>query len=318
MPCYQRRRHHPRHGGGFRFHPYFHPRFHPFFSDEDEAVTAHLLSVFQNDKARFDEESSDAVYSIAMDLPGVKAHQVTVEETNGEIEITAFRTNEKGDLTKTYQDIMYVHPRTADLGNIQALLTDGVLTVTVPKVSNEPLVVVAEAGSPPEPLGEENEFRVSLDLPGVKPSNLQLQYRPREQQAHVKATRTIATRIIEMERTIDVKSASSSIDMEQARAFLCNGVFTLVAPVNREMDTGAENGSNSMKTIVVTDGDALPSMASLHLDDSSMSNDAEDDSKKPAASNLVETVNAEEDEKEEWEEVKTDVPAAAAANNNDN
>jgi len=250
-----------------------------------------------------------------MDVPGVKAHHVTVEETKGDIEITAIRMNddnENNEVSKTYQDIFYVRPHTADLANMQALLTDGVLTITVPKKEDEPIDIVPEAGCPPDANNSiDNEFRVSLDLPGVKPSHLKLQSRRcgRDGQTvvHLEATRKIGSRTFQLERKLKIEE--SSTDMARARAFLYNGVFTLTAPTtaqqSEDMDSDGATGATSTKksatrTIIVTDGDAVPSIASLHLAGDYDHEEVEDT--KVAAANMVETADEEE---KDWEEVKT-------------
>merc|ERR1712137_1050065 len=102
--------------------------------------------------------------------------------------------------------------------------------------------------------------------------------------------------------------------MQQARAFLFNGVFTLVAPLSRVMDTSSSTNNSKMRTIVVTDGDAVPSMASLELND--------DEDSKPKAKETNETEDAmvetvEEEDGKDWEEVNKDTATVEPASKAD-
>merc|ERR1719218_594481 len=120
-----------------RFHPYaLNPMAAFLFDDDDDddmIPSASFLQQYTKNKARWNEEESNDSYTIDMDVPGVKLQQITVEETNGEIEITAIRVNNEGEVLDTYQDIFYVPPSAADLSNTTATLKDGVLTIKVPK-----------------------------------------------------------------------------------------------------------------------------------------------------------------------------------------
>jgi len=331
MPCSQRR--YQNHcgrggGGGMRFHHHHHPymAFHPFFhcsnsegGQAQEEILAHLLNMIpttsnnnndsgnDNDtsaatktKSRWNE--SDDAYTFEMDIPGVKARHVTIEEKNGEMEITAIRMSRNGEeVLQTYQEVLYVRPSTSNLAQATATLHDGVLTLTVPKTKRpEPFKVVVESDTPPAPAAVEameeedtkTEFRVALDLPGVKVKDLQVQVRHNQEHhptVFLEATRTLGGRTMMTRRLIHVRPTTT--DMTQARAFLQDGVFTLLAPIptvatNDDQDANAEAKPAAMRTILVTDGEMeeeeeeVPSVAALNLNEDKTTNvDGEEEMK---------------------------------------
>ena len=285
-----------------RFHPYaLNPMAAFLFDDDDDddmIPSATFLQQYTKNKARWNEEESNDSYTIDMDVPGVKLHQITVEETNGEIEITAIRVNNEGEVLDTYQDIFYVRPSAADLSNTTATLKDGVLTIKVPKKVYETVEVEIESSNPPTAASgdDNNEFRVSLDLPGVQISNVKLEFR--EDKLHMKATRHIGNRTVNMARLFEIPSTT---DMTAARAFLQDGVFTLVAP-NRVAEM--EEDSGSTKTIPVLDGDAIPLVSALRLDDSN------DETAEADGTAMVEG-------EKDWEEIEDDAKKPAANTNSD-
>ncbi|CAB9498881.1 expressed unknown protein [Seminavis robusta] len=306
MPCSQRPFRHGHHGhrghrGGF--HPYMmmrggFPHFHPFFMAANESAEedSSPMSMFQKNKSTWNETEENYIFQ--MDVPGVKAHQITIEEKDGEVEVTAIRMNNKNEIEKTYQEILYVRPTTSDLANTVATLDNGVLTVIVPKKSNDPVNIETETTSPPEAT-DDKEFRISIDLPGVKAPDLKAH--ARQGKVYIEATRKIGDRVLKLHRTIETQDLAS-VDVAHARAFLQDGVFTLVVPSNQEeaMDSD-EKKPAGMRTIWVTSEDEVPAaLASLYLDD-------KDEELKEAM--VVETVT--EDDKEGWEQVNEDTKKPA-------
>ena len=95
MPCHGRRFHH-HHPRFHRFHPYFPPHHHPFFYAQAMVDDEQEPSFLDNkNKARV-RETQDR-YVVQMEIPGVKVQHVTIEETKGEIEITAIRMNDTAE-----------------------------------------------------------------------------------------------------------------------------------------------------------------------------------------------------------------------------
>jgi HSP20 family molecular chaperone IbpA len=74
---------------------------------------------------------SGDVYSLEVDLPGVKPNGVTVEALVGErsVRVTSVRENNNGAATKT---VKYSLPEDADVKFATAVLRDGVLTLRFP------------------------------------------------------------------------------------------------------------------------------------------------------------------------------------------
>ena len=320
MPCSQRSsfRSHCR-----RFHPYtFHPHHtaaifggqHFYCNggasydcneenvDQDTAAIVNLYP-FMKHKARVTETKE--CFTVQMDVPGVKAHQVTIEEKDGEIEITAIRmvddkNNQK--VAHTYQEILYVNKSSANFDGAVAALNNGVLTITVPKKENllQDHVIVTEASHPPPPLPAEDSndnsfFRMSFDLPGVYPSDLIVKVDQEQNHVTVTGNRTIGGRpnAITIRRVFEIKP---SVDVSQARSYLQGGVFTFISPTI----VGSSNGPSPMRNIYVTSADKDPivhSVASLHLNDGDNGHDHERDGTDETMENGWERVTADEDAK---------------------
>jgi HSP20 family molecular chaperone IbpA len=242
-------------------------------------------AVWSNHKAQMEE--SDQEFTIHMDIPGVKANRVTIEEKDGEIEITAIRVGADDKVLKIYQEILYVNPHKSELANSRATLTNGVLNLTIPKNLGVKEEVEVEAAEIPTDLSE-NVFRFRLDLPGIGPSNLKVTIR--DDKVHLLGKRILGEkRRMLVQRSYDVPP---SMDTSQARALLQDGVFTFLAPVHEK------EVASSVRTIFVEDEGLLePSIAGIKLtDEAEMEQDNEEE-----ISTMVETVK--EAEKDEWEKV---------------
>ena len=305
MPCSFRRS-----GNRYaaRFHPYMMAATDPVLhavlfgtdtqTEEDEATR---LSFVEN-KARWNEAEEDH-YSFQLDVPGVMANHVTIEETNGEMEVTAIRFDSlTGDVTKSYKEIFYIKPQAAVLSDTRATLKDGVLTIVVPKKKpQEPIEMEIEIVSPPPPSASASVtyFRVTLDLPGVKIGNIHVH--AHEDKLHILASRTIGDRVMNIRRIFEIQP---STDMTQARAFLQDGVFTFLAPI-----VAVDNAASATDSAAVTtrnipvveehdedDCGVPPSFAFLNLKED-QEEKADNNENKMAVQTAVES-----DEKE-WEQI---------------
>lgn len=254
----------------------------------EEEIAARLFP--HKNKTRWIESEDN--YTFEMDVPGVRPHQVVIEEKAGDIEVSAIRMKNESDIEKSYQESLYISPHKADLARAFATLIDGVLSLTVPKKNNEPVDLVPEGGAPPPETPQ--EFRATLDLPGVKGSALQAQ--GREGKVYVEATRQLGRRTTTLKRVIEVQPPSAP--MAQARVFLQDGVFTLLVPTQSE-DMG-ELKPAGMRTIYVTQDEVPEALATLSLEDESPK---KEEGLKEAM--VVETVLDEED-KAAWEQVNED------------
>lgn len=240
-----------------------------------------------NHKGRVEE--SNKMYTLQMDIPGVKAERVTIEEQDGNIEITAVRASADGQhVTKIYQEIFHVNPYKFDISQAKAILTNGVLSLTVPKNENRKNSVEVETEDIPTDLPS-NIFRFSMDLPGVSANGLKVVLQSNDK-VLVTGPRVIHHKRILVERCFDVPP---SMDPNQARALLQDGVFTFLAPVFGEH----KNALPRFIYLEQQDDTTVESaVAQLNLEDNqeTMIQDQQDV--------FVETVEANNDH-ESWEEV---------------
>mmetsp|Transcript_35167 Transcript_35167/g.92089 ORF Transcript_35167/g.92089 Transcript_35167/m.92089 type:complete len:316 (+) Transcript_35167:36-983(+) len=158
---------------------------------------------------------------LSIDLPGVKANDVQVVLENGKLRVKAER---KAGKQVTFHRELPIDDSVIE--SSMASLVDGVLTISLTKKQSPESVSVAVASEyPPESITEEN-VHFSLDLPGVKSSDL-------------KVTRLSGNIAIEGERkngqfSSTVKRSyevdTKTVDVDSIRAFLADGVLTFVAP----------------------------------------------------------------------------------------
>mmetsp|Transcript_16235 Transcript_16235/g.24033 ORF Transcript_16235/g.24033 Transcript_16235/m.24033 type:complete len:258 (-) Transcript_16235:124-897(-) len=249
-------------------------------------------------KARVNETSDS--YVVQMAIPGVKVQHVTVEETNGEIEITAIRMNATGDdVDQTYQDVLYLKPSTADMTKATGTLNHGVLKLEVPKRTPPMLEVETETAVAPAPSAAEEssnqQFRVTFDLPGVPASQVRVKVFPEDHKLVVQGVRPRRSgddKDIFFRRIFEIPQYDT-VDMSLTRSFLLDGVFTLVMPSSADTmatdDDDQQDTTNNTRIIVVTtEEDNLPSVGNMSLNegekdwDHVVSDDVDVDKKPPA------------------------------------
>lgn len=281
MPSCQQRRNQ-------RFMYAFHPgacqaRFPGSFVFDEEAH--HPI---WNNKAR--TEDSEQAHTIRMDIPGVKADRVSIEEKDGEIEITAVRVDAEGEVSKIYQEIFYVNPFRSDVENARATVTNGVLSLTIPKNDTNNKIVEVESTSVPSDLPSDI-FRYSTDLPGVAASGLNVEIV--DDRIHFQGKRALGDKRILVEHSFEVPP---SMDISQARALLVDGVFTFLAPIHNK------EAAASLRTILVEDEMLIePSVAEMKIGDDDEMNQDEADGEL-----AVETVDEGEKGSESWEQVRSE------------
>jgi len=274
----------PHHAGGCR-------RDLRFLHDN---ATAHndTTSIWSQHRAQTQE--SEEFFTVQMDIPGVKADRVTIEEKDGEIEITAIRVGTDDEtLIKIYQQVLYMSPHKTNLENAHAALTHGVLTLTIPKNLAMKEEVKVETAEVPTELADD-VFRYSLDLPGIGAVNLKVSIR--DDKVHLIGKRILSDRrrMLVLQRTFEVPP---SMDTSQARALLQDGVFTFLAPVHEKEST------STVRNIFVEDESSIqPSIAEMKLtEDEEMANTGPEEDKKEETTRMVETV--EEEENDEWDKL---------------
>ena len=96
----------------------------------------------QNFAPAVDIYEDDGMISVSAQLPGVKAEEVNIEVENGVLTISGERKLEREDKREGYHRIessygaftrSFVLPESADSERVEANLSDGVLTVRIPK-----------------------------------------------------------------------------------------------------------------------------------------------------------------------------------------
>ncbi|KAL3936799.1 MAG: hypothetical protein SGBAC_007953 [Bacillariaceae sp.] len=295
-----------------------HPAFacHPAFPDEN-LFAAFLqghgtflhpgADACNQSKARTSSDEEEA-HVLRMDVPGVKADRISIEEKNGEVEITALRMNGK-DVTKVYQEVFYLNPFRFDIDEAKATLTNGVLTLRIPKNQqanvNEIPVESASAPSELSKSSSNNIFRHTLDLPGVPASSLEVKLV--EDRVRLVGKRSIGdNKRVSVQRSFEVPP---NMDTLQARALLQDGVFTFLAPVH-----STEEGQQ-LRTIFVQEAMEIEpaAMADMKIADEENSSDSKPTTKdetmhEDGGDVNVETVDEDVEAKEtdSWEEVASE------------
>ena len=96
-----------------------------------------------NTKIKCDVYEKDGVFYLIMDMPGFRKEDINILYDKGVLEVTAEKSEEVEDTDYIYKERNYGKlSRTFSLGDIveeeiKANLTDGVLTITVPKKKEE-------------------------------------------------------------------------------------------------------------------------------------------------------------------------------------
>lgn len=169
----------------------------------------------------------EEAWVIYMDLPGVKGENVDIEEDNGTLKVNAQR--KAGDkVLATYQQHFALDPKTADLSKLSTELADGVLTITIPKKPKPaPLTIQVLPEDAPDVTEEEEakEFRYTFELPGVKAGGVKVEFQ--DGVLRLDAERKNGRYTSSFQRMFTV---GQSVDMSHAKAYLVDGMFTIVAP----------------------------------------------------------------------------------------
>ena len=181
------------------------------------AVTKQSLVRSYRSNANVTEQ--DDRWIVCMDMPGVKADDVSIAEKAGVVNIEAERENRV-----RYVQQFSVDPKKAILSQLGAELTDGVLKLTIPKKA--PMAPVAIPLFPEEaPEIEDTHSHFTMDLPGVSLTSLKLEYK--DDNLFLHAERKRFGRDVKIERVLQV---GSSVDIAQAKGYLSEGVLTVIAP----------------------------------------------------------------------------------------
>jgi HSP20 family molecular chaperone IbpA len=169
-------------------------------------------------------EGHDA-WTLIMDLPGVKSNDVEIEEEDGTLKVAAERTS-GGEVTAKYQQQFALDPLTTDADQLKADLSDGVLTMRVPKkTAPESVTIETFALDVPEVSDDTKVVQFTIDLPGVMPQDVKVEYHSGT--LYLEAERKKGRFTSKVRRMFTVDRLT---DLTYAKAYLTDGVFTLVAP----------------------------------------------------------------------------------------
>ena len=173
------------------------------------------------------ETSAD--YKISVDVPGVKAEDISVTyDDTGSLSIKS-GTKER-DFTKSF----VIDPHTVQVDAITASITDGVLTVIAPKPEPRPIAVSLAADEDSEPFENNHSFNMTMDVPGVRLEDLSIMLRDTTSLS-IQAVRR--RRANQQER---VFSKTISVDPEtysvsETKASLSYGVLVVSVPRKPQM-----------------------------------------------------------------------------------
>jgi HSP20 family molecular chaperone IbpA len=170
----------------------------------------HSYSRFQ-----YHVENKEDVSIVSLDLPGVKDNEVKVEFHNGVVKV------------ETNQHIfkLRVNEKRLDLEAIRANLTNGVLTVTIPKKAEEAprsIPVSLEYPTTEPTTDDDKSVRFTVDVPGVKAEDLKLEIKDSTLSLHAK--RYYGERVSSTEKYFTVET---KVDASAFNAYLANGVLTI-------------------------------------------------------------------------------------------
>lgn len=223
--------------------------------------------MFNNRQAQVIENGNALIMSL--DLPGVKRQDLNIDVEKGVLSIVAERKSSTGNTRKMAQQF-FINDQKVDAGKFEAYLTDGVLTITLPKKEETKPVAIPVVKQAPPVMEGNNCMQFTCDLPGVKVNDIKLEFHEQSITLHAMRQRGQGTSSIDKEYVVD----SSNVDTESLKAYLADGVLTITV-ARKEVP----------KQVVSVSTGTPP------VDASKTSDEAKDDD-----GVLVETVNNEDDD----------------------
>lgn len=213
----------------------------------EEPKSSSDSSVIYQTKNIHIQDSGDA-YTFSLDLPGIKRSDAKVELRDGVLRVEAERRLGNNGSAKQVQHFL-LKDHLIDQEAVKANLADGVLTITVPKKANAtPVIIRVVAGSPPESTEDAKEVRLTLDLPGVKASDLKLELHPGSISLH--AERKVGGRVTAIDKHFAVDQ--TRVDFSAFNAFMEDGILTI---------TGYRKDAPEPIAIPVSDASTPPTTA---------------------------------------------------------
>jgi HSP20 family molecular chaperone IbpA len=200
------------------------------------------FSVIYDDRNVHIIDIGDA-FTFSLDLPGIKSSDAKVELQDGVLRIEAERKFREKCSSKQIQHFL-MKEQHIDRDKIRASLSDGVLTITVPKKPTAaPIAIPAMAEYPPEKSEDAKELRMALDLPGVRASDVKLELYDGSITLHAERKDRAST----IDKIIYVDEMR--VDPNAFKAFVVDGVLTI---------TGYRKGAPEPKQIKVADAEPEP------------------------------------------------------------
>lgn len=220
-------------------------------------------SVVYHDKNVHIEDHGEA-FTFSLDLPGIRSSDAKVELRDGVLTVEAERKFADKRTTKHIQHFV-IKEQPIDIDQLRASLSDGVLTITVPKKPDaKPIDIPVATEYPPEKTEDVKELRLALDLPGVRASDLRLEFRDGTITLH--AERKDRASCIDKIFYVD----QARVDPESFKAFMIDGVLTITgyskdAPEPKQI--GVSSGpARGPKQITVSDLTAAAATTNDHVE----------------------------------------------------
>ena len=246
------------------------------------------------------------MYILSIDIPGVKAEDISIHVKDGAVKFSAERKSRSGEVMAQYRQTFALDEHSIELGQVTAHFSEGVLSLSIPKKLNEgPITVfVQDAEAPDE---SEKEMRLHLDIPGVKVNDTKISFE--RSTLTVKAQRSQGRFKSTTHRQYRVDPKTT--DMHAAQAFLTDGVLTIVAP-HKDAPTAEDYNVPVLvgalpKSVLETnsvDGLSEVSLASETREETETQEKTTEDAIEAEEEIIVETAN--DDDEEDDEEGKSE------------
>jgi HSP20 family molecular chaperone IbpA len=196
--------------------------------------------IYQDRNVRIQHQDKNIVFSI--DMPGIKSSDTKVEIRNGVLSVNAERKIGTNGSAKYAQHFL-LKDSDARSEDIHANLSDGVLTITIPKKEEtKPFAIpVLSEYAPPKAENDEKDVRFTVDLPGVNVRNIKLEISDDTITLH--AERKVFDKVSTIDKYFSVDRAK--VDVSAFKAYLTDGVLTI---------TGYLKDPEQPKSITVVDG----------------------------------------------------------------
>jgi HSP20 family molecular chaperone IbpA len=196
--------------------------------------------IYQDRNVRIQHKDKYTVFSI--DMPGIKSSDTKVEIRNGVLSVNAERKIGTNGSAKYAQHFL-LKDSDARSEEVHANLSDGVLTITIPKKEEtKPIAIpVLAEYAPPKSENDDKDVRFTVDLPGVSVSNVKLEISDDTITLH--AERTVFEKVSSIDKYFSVDR--TKVDVSAFKAYLTDGVLTI---------TGYLKDPEQPKSITVVDG----------------------------------------------------------------